>query len=132
MLIPSVNSWYLICMAVGCYGCKYFPYILIHMRTYFIFPVFFGCWYLLIPVLLADLFGTERISSSIGLVRMFQSIMAITVPPTAGLLRDIYGSYDICFYTMGTFMVVGSLPLLVAIIRTRKDDDPTSIGKERT
>lgn len=43
-----------------------------------------GCWFLLVPVLLTDLFGTERISSSYGLVRMFQSIGAITVPPLAG------------------------------------------------
>lgn len=100
------------------------------LQLHITFPVFFGCWYLLIPTLLADIFGTERISSSIGLVRMFQSIMAITVPPTAGLLRDIYGSYEICFYTMGTFMVVGSLPLLVAIIRTRKDGS-SDIAKEK-
>lgn len=98
--------------------------------TNFTFVVFFGCWYLLIPVLLADLFGTERISSSIGLVRMFQSIMAITVPPTAGLLRDIYGSYEICFYTMATFMVIGTLPLLVAIIKDRKCDMEKEITKE--
>jgi hypothetical protein len=43
-----------------------------------------GCWFLLVPVLLADAFGTARIASSYGLVRMFQSIAAVSVPPTAG------------------------------------------------
>lgn len=66
------------------------------------------------PVLLADLFGTERISSSYGLVRLFQSIGAISVPPLAGFLRDLSGGYEICFYCMGTCMVLGSVPLLLS------------------
>lgn len=66
------------------------------------------------PVLLADLFGTERISSSYGLVRMFQSVGAISVPPLAGFLKDLSGGYEICFYCMGTCMVLGSVPLLIS------------------
>lgn len=66
------------------------------------------------PVLLADLFGTERISSSYGLVRLFQSVGAISVPPLAGFLRDLSGGYEICFYCMGACMVLGSVPLLIA------------------
>lgn len=90
-----------------------------------------GCWYLLMPVLLADLFGTERISSSYGLVRLFQSVGAISVPPLAGFLRDWSGGYEICFYCMGTCMVLGSVPLLVASVvhdnseTTRESDGPT-------
>lgn len=72
-----------------------------------------GCWYLLVPVLLADLFGTERISSSYGLIRMFQSVGAISVPPLAGFLKDLTGGYEVCFYCMGACMVLGSVPLIV-------------------
>ncbi|KAH8297041.1 hypothetical protein KR044_003994, partial [Drosophila immigrans] len=72
-----------------------------------------GSWYVLMPVLLADVFGTDRISSSYGLVRMFQSIGAISVPPLAGLLRDLSGDYEICFYCMGSCMVLGCAPLVV-------------------
>uniref|UniRef100_A0A182SBE5 Major facilitator superfamily (MFS) profile domain-containing protein n=1 Tax=Anopheles maculatus TaxID=74869 RepID=A0A182SBE5_9DIPT len=67
LTIPSSsNAWFVIVVSAGCYG------------------LCLGSWYLLVPVLLADLFGTERISSSYGLVRMFQSIGAISVPPLAG------------------------------------------------
>lgn len=66
-MIPLANSWYLIGCAAAAYG------------------LCLGCWYLLMPVLLADIFGTDRISSSYGLIRMFQSIGAISVPPLAGL-----------------------------------------------
>ncbi|KAH8324716.1 hypothetical protein KR074_009670 [Drosophila pseudoananassae] len=72
-----------------------------------------GSWYVLMPVLLADVFGTDRISSSYGLVRMFQSIGAISVPPLAGLMRDLSGDYEICFYCMGSCMVLGCTPLVV-------------------
>ncbi|KAH8401430.1 hypothetical protein KR009_005445, partial [Drosophila setifemur] len=72
-----------------------------------------GSWYVLMPVLLADVFGTDRISSSYGLVRMFQSIGAISVPPLAGLMRDLSGDYEICFYCMGSCMVLGTIPLVV-------------------
>lgn len=75
-----------------------------------------GCWYLLIPVLLADFFGTERISSSYGLIRMFQSVGAISVPPLAGYLKDLTGGYEICFYCMGACMLLGSVPLIALSI----------------
>uniref|UniRef100_A0A182M8Z3 Major facilitator superfamily (MFS) profile domain-containing protein n=1 Tax=Anopheles culicifacies TaxID=139723 RepID=A0A182M8Z3_9DIPT len=100
LTIPSSsNAWFVIVVSAGCYG------------------LCLGSWYLLVPVLLADLFGTERISSSYGLVRMFQSIGAISVPPLAGLLRDLSGGYEICFYCMGVCMVMGSVPLIAIILR---------------
>lgn len=70
LTIPTSDTWVVIVCSAGCYG------------------LCLGSWYLLMPVLLADLFGTDRISSSYGLVRMFQSIGAISVPPLAGLYFD--------------------------------------------
>lgn len=90
-----------------------------------------GCWYLLIPVLLADFFGTESISSSYGLIRMFQSIGAISIPPLAGFLKDLTGGYEICFYCMGACMVLGSVPVIVLIIETNNNDaNSTAAGED--
>lgn len=105
LTIPLVNHLYLIGLSSAAYG------------------LCLGCWYLLVPVLLADLFGTERISSSYGLTRMFQSVGAISVPPLAGYFRDLTGGYEICFYCMGACMVLGSIPLLVVTILYGSDDD---------
>ncbi|CAH0404159.1 unnamed protein product [Chilo suppressalis] len=66
LTLPSLTSWWALAVASGAYG------------------LCLGCWFLLVPVLLADAFGTARIASSYGLVRMFQSIAAVSVPPTAG------------------------------------------------
>ncbi|XP_055598633.1 uncharacterized protein LOC129748152 isoform X2 [Uranotaenia lowii] len=99
LTIASFGTWSVIVCCAGCYG------------------LCLGSWYLLVPVLLTDMFGTDRIGSSYGLVRMFQSIGAISVPPLAGLLRDLSGGYEICFYCMGVCMVLGSVPLLVIMIK---------------
>lgn len=32
-------------------------------------------------------------------------------------MRDLSGGYEICFYCMGVCMVLGSIPLLVVIIK---------------
>uniref|UniRef100_A0A1B0CJQ1 Major facilitator superfamily (MFS) profile domain-containing protein n=2 Tax=Lutzomyia longipalpis TaxID=7200 RepID=A0A1B0CJQ1_LUTLO len=95
LVIPMASSWYMLGCAAGAYG------------------LCLGSWYLLMPVLLADIFGTDRISSSYGLVRMFQGVGAISVPPLAGFLRDLSGGYEICFFCMGACMMLGSLPLLI-------------------
>lgn len=99
MLLLSVaeSSFYSLATAAGVYG----------------FCV--GSWYLLMPVILADVFGTERISSSYGLIRMFQGVGAISVPPLTGFMRDQTGSYDSCFYSMGALMMLGSIPMIVSI-----------------
>lgn len=105
LMLPTASSLYMLGSASAMYG------------------LCLGSWYLLMPVLLADMFGTERISSSYGLVRMFQSVGAISVPPLAGFMRDLTGGYEICFYCMGTCMVLGSVPLLVSAMLYGDEDD---------
>ncbi|XP_058804097.1 monocarboxylate transporter 12 isoform X2 [Phymastichus coffea] len=95
LMIPLAQSFYVLACSVSIYG------------------LCLGSWFLLVPVLLADQYGTDKISSSYGLVRMFQSIGAITIPPLAGFMRDMTGSYDVCFLFMGTCMLMGGLPLLL-------------------
>lgn len=63
------------------------------------------------------------------LQRLFQSIGAISVPPLAGYLKDLTGGYEICFFCMGTCMVLGSIPMiLLAFID--QDDDSTTAAEE--
>ena len=67
-----------------------------------------GSWFLMVPLLLAEYLGVEKIASSYGLVRLFQSGANLTGPLVAGTLKDYYGSYDYAFYFMGTVMICGS------------------------
>ncbi|XP_063372056.1 monocarboxylate transporter 12-like [Cydia amplana] len=104
LTLPSLTSWGALAVASGAYG------------------LCLGCWFLLVPVLLADTFGTARIASSYGLVRMFQSLAALSVPPTAGLVRDVTGGYSWCFYGMGSCMVLGSIPVVAFHLCTKNED----------
>jgi len=93
-----------------------------------VYGVCLGSWYVLMPVLLADIFGTERIGSSYGFVRLFQSLGAISVPPLAGLLRDVSGDYKSCFYCMGSSMVFGCVPMLIWIFFYDKNEEDDAEG----
>ncbi|XP_076627934.1 monocarboxylic acid transporter silnoon [Colletes latitarsis] len=107
LAIPMAHSFYVLACSVGMYG------------------LCLGCWFLLVPVLLADQYGTDKISSTYGLVRMFQSVGAISIPPLAGYLRDVTGSYTVCFLCMGTCMVMGGLPLLLVFNEVSKSSKIT-------
>ncbi|XP_045541242.1 monocarboxylate transporter 2-like [Papilio machaon] len=109
LTLPSLTSWWALAIASGAYG------------------LCLGCWFLLVPVLLADAFGTARIASSYGLVRMFQSLAAVSVPPTAGMVRDITGGYSWCFYGMGSCMVLGSIPVIAFHITTKNEDNESTV-----
>ncbi|XP_013178858.1 PREDICTED: monocarboxylate transporter 2 [Papilio xuthus] len=109
LTLPSLSSWWALAIASGAYG------------------LCLGCWFLLVPVLLADAFGTARIASSYGLVRMFQSLAAVSVPPTAGMVRDITGGYSWCFYGMGSCMVLGSIPVIAFHITTKNEDNDSTV-----
>ncbi|KAJ0184369.1 hypothetical protein K1T71_000792 [Dendrolimus kikuchii] len=112
LTLPSLTSWWALAVASGAYG------------------LCLGCWFLLVPVLLADAFGTARIASSYGLVRMFQSLAAVSVPPTAGLIRDVTGGYSWCFYGMGSCMVLGSIPVIAFHIFTKNEDAESSVDQD--
>lgn len=71
-----------------------------------------GCWFLLIPVLLSEYHGTEAIASSYGLVRLFQGLITLVVPPFIGYTKDAFGDYRFGFYVMGSCMLIGSVLIL--------------------
>lgn len=112
LAIPMAHSFYVLACSVGMFG------------------LCLGCWFLLVPVLLADQYGTDKISSTYGLVRMFQSVAAISIPPLAGYLRDVTGSYSACFLCMGTCMVLGGLPLLLVASDTSKNESVLPVDKD--
>lgn len=72
LIIPVTANYYVLAALTGIYG------------------LCLGSWFLLVPVLLADEYGTNKISSSYGLVRLFQSFGAISVPPLAGKFYFIF------------------------------------------
>ena len=88
-----------------------------------------GAWFLMVPLLLAEYLGVERIGSSYGLIRLFQSISNLIGPVIGGVLSDATGSFASSFILMGSIMSLGGVPILFKPMITKNDavkDLPTT------
>jgi MFS transporter, OFA family, oxalate/formate antiporter len=67
--------------------------------AFFIIAAFFGITYglciALLPSIIADNFGNKEISRIIGAIYTSFALAALLGPTAAGLLRDLYGNYDL-------------------------------------
>ncbi|KAK3787460.1 hypothetical protein RRG08_025726 [Elysia crispata] len=80
-----------------------------------------GSYVTLIPVVLSDTLGPEKLPSSYGMVAMAMSTTLIPAPLVCGQIRDSTGSWDYAFLFAGTFVVFGSLfPLLQPCVQKRR------------
>lgn len=75
--------------------------------------VYAGVYVLLTSVVLADLLGVERLSSSLGWVLLFQGVACLVGPPFAGMMFDLSGSYYAPFLVNGLLITVSGLMLYV-------------------
>ncbi|GFS17756.1 monocarboxylate transporter [Elysia marginata] len=72
-----------------------------------------GSYITLLPVVLSDLLGSEKLASSFGMVSVAYSIPLIPSPLICGQIRDSTGSWIPSFLFVGTCAAIGSLfPLL--------------------
>ena len=65
----------------------------------------------MVPILLSEYLGVERISSSVGLSRLFQAVGNLAGPMVAGLLMDKV-NVAASFYFMGAVVSLGAVPFL--------------------
>ena len=49
-----------------------------------------GCWFLMVPVLLTEFFGVDKLGSCYGLVRLMQAASNLAGPLIAGAIIGIY------------------------------------------
>lgn len=59
-------------------------------------------------VMLTELLGQDRISSSFGLTICFQGLGALSGPPLSGLLKDKFQSYNEPFYFIASVVIAGA------------------------
>ena len=92
--LPSATTFVEISVCMGCYG------------------VGTGSWFLMVPLLLAEQLGVEKIASSYGLVRFFQSLTNFSGPMISGYLYSSTGSLQASFYFMGSSILIGGVVIL--------------------
>ncbi|CAH1787979.1 unnamed protein product [Owenia fusiformis] len=69
-------------------------------------------------VVVADLFGVERLYSTFTLALFFEGIGTLIGPIVGGYLKETFGSYQPTFIFAGVAPIVGGLIFLLELIRT--------------
>ncbi|XP_061189344.1 monocarboxylate transporter 4-like [Saccostrea echinata] len=60
-------------------------------------------------IVLVDLIGLDRLTSSFGLLLLFQGIATIAGSPLAGRMKELTGSIDSVFYLSGSLLAVAGI-----------------------
>jgi MFS family permease len=91
-----------------------------------------GAWFLMVPLLLSEYLGVERIGSSYGLIRLFQALSNLIGPVIGGVLSDQTGSFAASFVVMGIIMNLGAVVVFLKPIieRKKKSDDSQMSDKQ--
>ncbi|KAK2148418.1 hypothetical protein LSH36_499g02065, partial [Paralvinella palmiformis] len=85
-----------------------------------------GVYVSITSVVLVDLMGLDKLTSSFGLTLLFQGIAAVLGPPIAGWVFDATQNYDLSFYLTGAMIAASGLmlyPVECIMKRTRRSDD---------
>ncbi|XP_019617889.1 PREDICTED: monocarboxylate transporter 13-like [Branchiostoma belcheri] len=72
----------------------------------------------------ADLVGTKRLASAIGLLMMAEGIAASLGPPVAGALYDLTGNYNMSFLTAGSSMFLAGVIMIPVMLSASKEEQP--------
>ena len=84
-----------------------------------VFAVGTGTWWLMIPLLLTEHLGVDRIGASYGMVRFFQAGANLLGPILSGYLWEASGTLEATFYYMAAMMTVGSFASLLLSVSVR-------------
>lgn len=72
-------------------------------------------------IVLVDLIGLDRLTSSFGLLLLFQGIATIAGSPLAGQVKELTGSIDNVFYLSGSLLIMAGI--FGCFLRTLKPRD---------
>ena len=90
-----------------------------------------GTWFLMVPLLLAEFLGVERIGSSYGLLRFFQSGVNLFGPIVGGFLWETTGNLQATFIFIGSVMASGSLVALLEPIAQKRQKKLSKADHEK-
>lgn len=65
-------------------------------------------------VIIVDLLGVDKLSSSFGWTACFQGIGSLIGPPVAGKLKDVFDTYEYAFYFSGGMVATGVLSFFIS------------------
>jgi len=84
-----------------------------------LFGLFIAAYIALTSIVLVDICGIEKLTSSFGLLTVFRGVSAIIGPPLAGLVYETTKNYNVSFYLSGSFLFIAALFSIAADIVRR-------------
>ncbi|KAK2174644.1 hypothetical protein NP493_784g01005 [Ridgeia piscesae] len=103
-------------------------FILPSLKTYpavasalVLFAVAGGGYISLLPTLLAEALGVERMSTTFGIAVMTCGLGDLITPAVMGRLRDVTGTWDASFYTCGALMAVVTFLNFLVPLATKRE-----------
>ncbi|XP_061392992.1 monocarboxylate transporter 13, partial [Musca vetustissima] len=89
-----------------------------------VFGLASGVYVGITAVIMADMLGTERLTSSYGISLFVNGILQLVGPPICGLWFESVGKYNSLFHTLGIILLAGaSLWSFMPLINKRKSKD---------
>ncbi|XP_067662790.1 monocarboxylate transporter 12-like [Haliotis asinina] len=67
-------------------------------------------------VVIVDILGIDKLSSSFGILLGFQGIGALIGPPLSGMMKDVFGDYSEAFYFGGGMTVLAGIVMVISNI----------------
>ena len=89
-----------------------------------LFGISSGTYIGITTVVLADMLGAERLSSSYGIALFVNGVLQLLGPPLIGIIYEQIGSYKPIFLALGIILILGtSLWAIVPIVKRRKEKE---------
>ncbi|KAI2809083.1 hypothetical protein BLOT_000225 [Blomia tropicalis] len=104
-----INNCCLLCTALTAAAIPFCPSYWWLMVDCILFGFFISSYMSLTSIILVDLLGLNRLSTTFGLIIFCRGISAIVGPPLAGLLYQLSNSYTGVFATAGLLMLISAI-----------------------
>jgi len=116
--IPSANAMDLYFLGWFVSGSAtivvtFFPYYWTLQLYAGIFGFFTACFGTILPQVIIERVGVDKITNGYGYVLVFMAIGSLAGAPCAGVIYETMQSYDFSLYVGGGFLVIGSFLMLI-------------------
>lgn len=89
-----------------------------------LFGISSGTYIGITTVVLADMLGAERLSSSYGIALFVNGVLQLLGPPLIGVIYEEIGTYKPIFLALGIILILGtSLWAIVPVVKRRKQKE---------
>ena len=101
------------CSCVGlAYSVVYWQFIV----CFTLYGIYTGAIFVLLPLALVDMFNTELLNLSYGIIQFFNGISVLFGPPMFGWIKMLWDTYELVFVVTGIIYLTGGFVAFIVLI----------------